>query len=179
MLSAAYARRDGDARGALSAHGCPLQAIVAAFGIHARSVAAWLTHPGLHSQAVHEHLVQTPRDLGQVQATEIRVRKQGGAVGMALALIRRLLARVRACALPGVLLCCADGWCADLHAMRTTFRDAVRTGARGRPRRRGWSSLLSAQVVTWYKQRRMIAGERRSVPPHGLSSCSTARKATR
>ena len=29
------------------------------------------------SQQVHEHLVEQPRDLGQVQADEIRVKMQG------------------------------------------------------------------------------------------------------
>ena len=69
-------------------------------------------------QAVHEYLVEQPRDLGQVQADELRVKKQGGIVWMALAmmvttrlwlggevseqrdlpLIRRLIERVRRCA---------------------------------------------------------------------------------
>src|SRR2546430_6045781 len=69
-------------------------------------------------QAVQECLVEQPRDLGQVQADEIRVKKQGGIVWMALAmmvctrlwlggevseqrdmpLIRRLIERVRRCA---------------------------------------------------------------------------------
>ena len=53
------------------------EAIVAAFGVHARSLAAWLTHPGLHRQAVPAHVVQTPRALGQVHATEIRVQEPG------------------------------------------------------------------------------------------------------
>jgi len=146
-------------------------------------VTSWLTHAGLHRQAVHDHLVQPPCGRGQVKAAEIRVRNQGGVVWIALALrvstrwwragelsvprdlllIRRLLARVRACALPGVLLCGTDGWCADLRAIRETCRDAVRTGARGRPRRRGWRGLLSVQVVTWYEKRRVITGERRRV----------------
>jgi hypothetical protein len=59
----------------LIAHGCPLQAIVVAFGFDERTVAAWLIRAGRQSQAVREHLVQTPRDLGQVQADEIRVKK--------------------------------------------------------------------------------------------------------
>ena len=167
----------------LLAHGCPLQAIVAAFGFDERTVAAWLTRAGLHSQAVHEHVVQTPRDLGQVQADEIRVKKQGGVVWMALAmmvstrlwlagevsehrdlpLIRRLIERVRACALQGALLFCTDGLCTYIRAIRETFRDAVRTGARGRPRFRRWRSLLIAQVVKRYEKRRVVDVERRIV----------------
>ena len=113
------------------AHGCPRQAIVVAFGDDERTVACWLARAGGQGQAVQEHLVEQPRDLGQVQADEIRVKKQGGIVWMALAmmvqtrlwlageisaqrdmtLIRRLIARVRACALRRPLLCCTDGLC--------------------------------------------------------------------
>jgi IS1 family transposase len=167
----------------LLAHGGPLQAIVAAFGFDERTVASWLTRAGLHSQAVHEHVVQTPRDLGQVQADEIRVKKQGGMVWMALAmmvstrlwlagevsehrdlpLIRRLIERVRACALPCALLFCTDGLCTYIRAIRETFRDAVRPGARGRPRFRRWRSLLIAQVVKRYEKRRVVDVGRRIV----------------
>src|SRR5262249_8841956 len=64
----------------LMAHGCPLQAIVVAFGYDERTVACWLGRAGGQGQAVQEHLVEHPRDLGQVQADEIRVKKQGGVV---------------------------------------------------------------------------------------------------
>jgi signal transduction histidine kinase len=57
----------------LMAHGCPLQAVVAAFGFDERTVADWLARAGQQSRAVHEHLVEQPRDLGQVQADELRV----------------------------------------------------------------------------------------------------------
>ena len=36
---------------------------------------------------MHESLVERPRDLGQVQADESRVKKQGGIVWMALAMM--------------------------------------------------------------------------------------------
>ena len=71
----------------LLAHGCPVQAIVAAFGFDERTVAAWRTRAGRHGQAVQEHLVEQPHDLGQVQADEIRVKTQGGIVWMALAMM--------------------------------------------------------------------------------------------
>jgi len=167
----------------LLAHGCPLQAIVAAFGFDERTVADWLTRAGRQSQAVHEHWVQRPRDLGQVQADEIRVKKQGGIVWMALAmmvstrlwlggevsehrdlsLIRRLVARVRACSLQRALLFCTDGLRAYIRVTRETFRDAVRTGERGRPRLRAWKTLFLAQVVKRYEKRRVVAVERRIV----------------
>jgi transposase-like protein len=61
----------------LLAHGCPLQAIVVAFGDDERTVASWLARAGVQGQAVQEQLVEQPRDLGQVQADEIRVKTQG------------------------------------------------------------------------------------------------------
>jgi transposase-like protein len=60
----------------LLAYGCPVQTIVAAFGLDERTVRSWQSRSGKHCQQVHEHLEQ-PRDLGQVQADEIRVKMQG------------------------------------------------------------------------------------------------------
>src|SRR5512138_2856413 len=57
----------------LLAHGCPLQAMVAAFGFDARTVAAWWARAGRQGQAGHEYLVERPLALGQVQADELRV----------------------------------------------------------------------------------------------------------
>jgi transposase-like protein len=71
----------------LLAHGCPLQAIGAAFGFDERKVAAWRARAGRQGQAVQEYLVEQPRNLGQVQADEIRVKQQGGIVWMALAMM--------------------------------------------------------------------------------------------
>jgi len=65
----------------LLAHGCPVQAIVAALGFDEHTVAAWWARSGRQGQTVHEYLVEPPRDLGQVQADELRVKKQGGSVG--------------------------------------------------------------------------------------------------
>jgi transposase-like protein len=69
------------------AHGCPVQAIVAALGFDERTVADWWARSGRQGQAVQEALVERPRDLGQVQAAAIRVKKQGGSVWMALAMM--------------------------------------------------------------------------------------------
>src|SRR5438128_1253611 len=171
----------------LLAHGCPLQAIVAAFGFDERTVADWWARSGRQGQAVQELLVERPRDLGQVQADELRIKKQGGIVWMALAmmvktrlwlggevseqrdmpLIRRLIERVRRCAAHRPLLCCTDGLCSYIRAMRETFRDPVRTGKQGRPRLRPWRNLCIAQVVKRYAQRRVVDVERRIVdgPP--------------
>src|SRR5262249_16826861 len=127
------------------AYGCPVQAIVAAFGLDERTVAAWWARSGRQGQAVHEHLLEQPRALGQGQADEIRGKKQGGIVWMALAmmvrtrlwlggevseqrdrpLIRRLIGRVRRCAARQPLLVCTDGLVSYIRAIRETFRDPV------------------------------------------------------
>jgi transposase-like protein len=167
----------------LLAHGCPLQAIVVAFGYDERTGAGWAARGGAQGQAVQEHLVEQPRDLGQVQADEIRVKKQGGIVWMALAmmvctrlwlggevseqrdmpLIRRLIERVRRCAAHRPLLCCTDGLVSYIRAMRETFRDPVHTGTGGRPRLRPWRHVLIAQVVKRYERRRVVETKRRIV----------------
>src|SRR6266481_879257 len=167
----------------LLAHGCPVQAIVAAFGFDERTVADWWARSGRQGQAVQEHLVEQPRDLGQVQADEIRVKKQGGIVWMALAmmvktrlwlggevsaqrdmpLIRRLLERVRRCAAHRPLVVCTDGLVSYIRAVRETFRDPERTGGHGRPRLRRWRHGLIAQVVKRYERRRVVDTERRIV----------------
>jgi transposase-like protein len=167
----------------LLAHGCPVQAIVAALGFDERTVAAWWARSGRQGQAVHEYLVEQPRDLGQVQADESRVKRQGGIVWMALAmmvktrlwlggevsaqrdlpLLRRLSERVRRCAARRPLLICTDGLVSYIRAMRETFRDPVHTGMGGRPRRRRWRHVLIAQVVKRYERRRVVETERRMV----------------
>jgi transposase-like protein len=57
----------------LLCHGCPIQAIVAAFGLDERTIAAWRDRAGRHGRQVHEHYVLRGRvDLGHVQADELR-----------------------------------------------------------------------------------------------------------
>ncbi len=46
----------------LLAHGCPLQAIVVAFGFDERTVATWGARAGRQGQAVQEYFVEQPRD---------------------------------------------------------------------------------------------------------------------
>ena len=167
----------------LLAHGCPLQAIVAAFGFDERTVAAWWARSGRQGQTVHAYLVEQPRDLGQVQDDELRVKKQGDIVWMALAmmvktrlwlggevserrdlpLIRRLIERVRRCAAHRPLLVCTDGLVSSIRAVRETFRDPVYTGSGGRPRLRPWRHVLIAQVVKRYERRRVVETERRII----------------
>jgi len=158
----------------LLAHGCPLQAIVVAFGYDERTVAGWAARGGAQGQAVQEHLVEQPHDLGQVQADESRGKNQGGMVWMALAmmictrlwlggavseqrdmpLIRRLIACVRRCAAHRPLVFCTDGLVSYIRAIRETWRDPVPVCTGGRPRLRRWRHVLIAPVVKRYARRR-------------------------
>ena len=165
------------------AHGGPGQAIVAAFGFDERPGAAWWARSGRQGQAVQEALVERPRALRQVQADESRVKKQGGIVWMALAmmvqtrlwrgaevseqrdmtLLRRLIERVRRCAAHRPLWFCTDGLGSYSRAIRETFRDPVQTGQGGRPRLRPWRHVVIAPVVKRYERRRVVETERRMV----------------
>lgn len=154
----------------LLAHGCPLQAVVCAFAVDERTVKEWLTRAGEHCEQVHAQLVQRPRDLGQVQADEIRVKLQHAIVWVAMAmqvstrlwlgavvssqrdeaLLTALMQRVRACALCRPLLFCVDGFRAYLGAVHTVFREAIPARTRGRPTLRPWDGIEIAQVVKQY-----------------------------
>src|SRR5512133_3748256 len=139
----------------LLAYGCPSQAIVAAYGLDERTVANWQARSGQHSQAVHEHLVEQPRDLQHVQADEIRAKLQGRILWLAMAIMVgtrlwlggvvsqqrdevlpiRLLEQVRKSALARPLLFCMDGFYGYWGAILRVFRTALPNGkAGGRPR---------------------------------------------
>src|SRR5215813_5208833 len=75
----------------LLAHGCPVQAIVAAFGFDERTIEAWWARSGRQGQMVHEYLVEQPRDLGQVQADELCA--GGPRVGCKRRAVARLIRR--------------------------------------------------------------------------------------
>ncbi len=63
----------------LLAYGCPVQAIVKAFGFDERTIRNWWQRAGVHCQNVHEAVVASQTlDLQQVQADEIKVKVQGG-----------------------------------------------------------------------------------------------------
>jgi hypothetical protein len=168
----------------LLCHGCPLQAIVAAFGLDERTVAAWQARAGQHCRRVHEHVVQQGQvDLGHVQADELRVKLVGRKVWLALALavpsrlwlggvispqrdgalIRRLVEQVRACAGRLDILVCVDGLSSYVTAFRRGFRQPVRTGRRGRPRLVLPDGFLLGQVVKQSAQRRVTGIARRVV----------------
>ena len=66
---------------ALLAHRCPVQAIVAAFGFDERTVADWWARAGRQGQAVHEYLVEQPRDLGRYKPTRSASRQKAASCG--------------------------------------------------------------------------------------------------
>ena len=168
----------------LLAYGCPVPAIVAAFGLDERTVAAWLKKAGTHAQAVQKHLVcQGQVDLGQVQGDGLYVKHQAGTVWMALAmsvfsrlwlwgavaphrdsaLITQVVAHVRAAAQVGQpILWAVDGFVAWTSAILAVFRDPQPTGKRGRPPLVVWADLHIVQVVKQYTKRR-ISGVKRTL----------------
>ena len=171
----------------LLAFGCPVQAIVVAFGLDERTVQDWQGRAGQHCEGVQAHLVQQPRDLGQVQADELRIQLQGRIVWLAMAvqvgtrlwlgaalspqrnqaLITALMQKVRTCTLCRSLLFCTDGLAAYVQAFQTVFREPVPTGHPGRPYLRPWDGIAIVQVVKQYSGRHVVGIERRLV--HGAA----------
>lgn len=168
----------------LLAYGCPVQAIVVAFALDERTVQEWQTCAGVHCQQVHAHLVQQPRDLGQVQADEIRVKQQGQIVWLAMALqvatrlwlgavvrarrdenlLTALMQQVRTCALCRPLLFCVDGWRAYLPAIRNVFREPLdRWGQPGRAVLRPWDGIVIGQTVKQYAEGHVVGVVRKLV----------------
>src|SRR6266849_7980185 len=140
----------------LLAYGCPIQAIVQAFGLDERTVARWRDRAGNHCQEVHQAVVQQGHlDLLHVQADEIRVKGckliawmglammvstrlwLGGVVSLTRdrSLADRLLAQVRSCCQPlRALLVCRDGWNAYPGSIRRAIRSKVKETAGRLPR---------------------------------------------
>src|SRR5947209_16864407 len=128
----------------LLTYGCPIQAIVHAFGLDERTVASWRDRAGKHCQLVHQALVpQGQLDVQHVQVDEIRVKGRGMIIWMGLALMvstrlwlggvvsmhrdrrlaDRLLHQVRACCRPlQAILVCTDGWAAYPGSIQRAFR---------------------------------------------------------
>lgn len=154
----------------LLAFGCPVQAIVQAYGLDERTVACWRDRAGKQCQRVHQALVEQGQlDLIHVQADEIRVKARGMVAWMGLAMMvstrlwlggvvsrsrdtklaDRLLRQVRACSQAAcALLVCTDGWAAYPGSIKRAFRDKVkRMPGRGRAALQVWSGLHIGTVI--------------------------------
>ena len=154
----------------LLAYGCPVPAIVKAFGLDERTVSDWHRRAGQHCRQVHEHLVESrPQELEQVQADEIKVKTQRGTFWMALAiwvptrlwmggvvspqrdlhLIQGLADKLRKMALCRPLLLAVDGLASYVSAFRRAFRSKFPRlkGERGRCKLVAWQDILIVQVV--------------------------------
>lgn len=154
----------------LLAYGCPVQAIVQAYGLDERTVADWRDRAGRHCEGVHQAIVeQAGLALEHVQADEIRGKGCGMLFWLGMAIMvgtrlwlggvvsaqrdRRLanclLQRVRRCARPGChVLVITDGWCAYPKAILRAFRTKVaRAGRRGRCQLQVWETLGIAVVI--------------------------------
>src|SRR5437867_4250117 len=65
----------------LLAYGCPIPALVAAFGLNERTIAAWQRKAGQHAKRVQTQLVgQGSVDLGQAPADELYTKTHAGPV---------------------------------------------------------------------------------------------------
>jgi transposase-like protein len=179
---------------ALLAGGCPIPAIVFAFGLDERTVADGQRKAGAHAKAIQEHVVcQGQVDIGQVQGDELYVKTQGGTVWMATAmsvfsrlflwgavapqrdtaLVTQVIRQVRAAAQVGrPILWAVDGFAAWTSGILRVFRDPLYTGKRGRPRLLVWADLHIVQVVKQYSGRKLTGVDRRLA--HGCMRCAQA-----
>jgi len=168
---------------ALLAGGCPIPAIVFAFGLDERTVTDWQQKAGHHAKRVQAQVIcQGQVELGQVQGDELYVKTQQGTVWMATAmsvfsrlflwgvvapardtaLITQVVQQVRAAARLGQpILWAVDGFAAWTKAIRQIFRDPVHTGKRGRPALVVWGDLHIVQVVKQYNGRHLSSVQRR------------------
>jgi transposase-like protein/IS1 family transposase len=163
----------------LLSYGCPIQAIVHAFGLDERTVASWRDRAGAHCRQVHQDVIETGQlDLQHVQADEIRVKgcKMVAWMGLAMmvktrlwlagtvsltrdrALADRLLQQVRRCAEPlKALLVLTDGWTAYPGSIKRAFREKVKdTPGRGRARLCIWPDLHIATVIKRTQKKRVV-----------------------
>jgi transposase-like protein len=168
----------------LLAYGCPLKAIVEAFGFHEKTVKNWWRRSGEHCRVVHEHVIGNSQlDLQQAQADEIKGKAfglhywmamammvptrlwLGGAISPKrdLALIQALADQIRQMALCRALLLAVDGLPSYVKAFRRAFRTSFREkGAQGRPQLIAWPQIAIVQVVKQRKEQGLTV-ERRVV----------------
>jgi IS1 family transposase len=163
----------------LLSYGCPIQAIVHAFGLDERTVASWRDRAGAHCQHIHQDIVETAQlDLQHVQADEIRVKgcKMVAWMGLAMmvktrlwlagtvsltrdrALADRLMQQVRRCGQAlQALLVLTDGWSAYPGSIKRAFREKVKeTPGRGRARLCLWPDLHIGTVIKRTQKKRVV-----------------------
>jgi IS1 family transposase len=163
----------------LLAYGCPIQAIVHAFGLDERTVANWRDRAGKHCKHLHQAVVQQGQlDLVHVQADEIRVkgRKMIAWMGLAMMVSTRLwvagvvsqtrdrhladqlVLQVRACALSvRALLIATDGWAAYPKSIQRAFREKIKeTAGRGRACLRIWENLCIVTVIKRTEKKHVV-----------------------
>ena len=163
----------------LLAYGCPVQAIVQAFGLDERTVADWRDRAGEHCQQVHEAIVEQEQlDLMHVQADEIRVKGRQMVAWMGLAMMvptrlwlagtvslsrdkqlaDALLSQVRRTALRlRPLLVLTDGWAAYPGSIVRAFREKVKTTpGRGRACLRVWPDLHIGTVIKRTEKKHVV-----------------------
>jgi transposase-like protein len=169
----------------LLCHGCPRQAIVAAYGLDERTVASWQQRAGQHGQRFHQSHVQQGRvEIQHVQADELWVKVVGRKLWMAMALavpcrlwlggavgrhrdgelIAAVVRMVRSCASSLAMLVCVDGLASYVTAFVNGFRRQLpRDGRPGRPQLLVEPGLLIGQVIKRYRGRRVVEVTRRVV----------------
>jgi len=173
----------------LLTYGCPVQAIVHAFGLDERTVADWRDRAGAHCQKVHQEIVEQGRlDLMHVQADEIRVKGCKMVVWMGLAMMvstrlwvagvvqvsrdrslaDRLMSQVRRAAqVLRPLLVLTDGWAASPNSIRRAFREKVKqTRGVGRACLQVWPEVHIGTVIKRTQKKRVVEITRRMT--HGL-----------
>lgn len=159
----------------LLAYGCPLTAIVAAFGFDRRTIKKWWQRAGAQCKVVHKQQIECAKlDLQQVQADEIKVKAWGRSLWMGLSMmvpsrlwlggvvsqsrdkqmIDTLLSTIRKVALCRPLLVAVDGLPHYIGAIRRAFRTPNHQGKRSRPRLIAWPNIHIGRVI-----KRKCAGE--------------------
>src|SRR5205823_6271338 len=168
----------------LLSYGCPVQAIVHAFGLDERTVASWRDRAGEHCQKLHQAIVEQGQlDLMHVQADEIRVKGHKMIAWMGLAMMvstrlwiagvvqssrdrrlaDRMMSQVRRCAASlRPLLVLTDGWSAYPGSIRRAFREKVkRTAGVGRACLQVWPQLSIGTVIKRTEKKRVVEVTRR------------------
>jgi len=177
----------------LLAHGCPVQAIVFAFGLDERTVSAWHERAGRHAQRVQEQVVCQGRiETTQIQADELCVKMQRGRVWIATAvcvfsrlfiwgevdaqrnsgLVQRVVEQVwMALKRSGPLLWVTDGFGAWAKAVAQVFREPIRTGKRGRPPLQLWPQLAFVQVIKHKAGKQLVSVSHRLLHGSWEAAC--------